>query len=180
MSFAVAAMPRRIAVRAGRVPRRVRTSIAAALTVAVAGSGVAAGLLATQASDNASTQADRTAATAAAKTEIAQLLTYNYKTLNTDLARATADTTGQFSGEFGVMASQMIAPQAQQQQTVTRAVVPVAAAVDSSGNQVTVLVFVDQSTTNAKQPKAQVNGSQLRVTMQKVKNRWLIAQFQAM
>jgi Mce-associated membrane protein len=173
-------LPRRIARRAGRIPAGWRIAIVTVLTLLVAGSGVAAGLLDTQTSNNTSTQQERDAAVAAAKTEIPQILSYNYKTLSADLARASADTTGQFSGQFGVLASQLIGPNATKQQTVTKAAVPVAAAVDSSGNEVTVLVFVDQSTTSKTQPKAQTNSSQLRVTMQKVNGRWLVEQFTAL
>lgn len=185
MSFAEAVMPRRIALfrgitqRAGRVPRRWRIGTAAVLAAAVVGVGVGDGILSAQASGNTATQADRAAATAAAKTEMAQILTYNYKTINADLARAVADTTGEFNGQLSVMAGE-IAPLATQQQTVTKAAVPVAAAVGSSANQVTVLVFADQSTTNKQQPKAQVSDDQLRVTMQKVKGRWLVEQFKAL
>ena len=175
-----ASLPRRIALRAGRVPRGWRVTTAAVLALLVAGSGVAAYLLDTQASDKTSTQQERDAAVAAAKTEIPQVLSYNYKTLNADLARASADTTGQFSGQFGVLASQLIGPNAAKQQTVTKAAVATAAAVDSSGDEVTVLVFLNQSTTSKAQPKAQVSSSQLRVTMQNVKGRWLVEQFQAL
>jgi Mce-associated membrane protein len=173
-------LPRRIARRAGRIPAGWRIATVIVLTLLVAGSGVAAGILDTQRSNNTSTQQERDAAVAAAKTEIPQVLSYNYKTLSADLARASADTTGQFSGQFGVLASQLIGPNATKQQTVTKAAVPVAAAVDSSGNEVTVLVFVDQSTTSKAQPKAQTNASQLRVTMQKVNGRWLVEQFSAL
>jgi Mce-associated membrane protein len=173
-------LPRRIALRAGRVPAAWRITIVVVLTLLVAASGVAAGILDTQTSNDTATQQERDAATAAAKTEVPQILSYNYKTLSADLARASADTTGQFSGQFGVLAGQLIGPNATKQQTVTNAAVPVAAAVDSSGNEVTVLVFVDQSTTSKQQPKAQKNASQLRVTMQKVKGRWLIEQFSAL
>jgi Mce-associated membrane protein len=173
-------LPRRIALRAGRVPAGWRVTTAAVLALLVAGSGVGAYLLDTQASDKTTTQQERDAAVAAAKTEIPQILSYNYKTLNADLARASADTTGQFSGQFGVLASQLIGPNAVKQQTVTQAAVPVAAAVDSNGDEVTVLVFLDQSTTSKAQPKAQVNSGQLRVTMQKVNGRWLVEQFQAL
>lgn len=173
-------LPRRIARRAGRVPGRWRVAIVTVLGLLVAGSGVAAGLLDTQTSNDAATQQNRDAAVAAAKTEVAQILSYNYKTLNADIARASADTTGQFSGQFGVLASQLIGPNAVKQQTVTKAVVPVAAAVDSSGDEVTVLMFVDQSTTSKQQPKAQTNASQLRVTMQRVNGRWLVEQFTAL
>jgi Mce-associated membrane protein len=171
---------RRIALRAGRVPAAWRITIVVVLTLLVAASGVAAGILDTQTSNDTATQQERDAAAAAAKTEVPQILSYNYKTLSADLARASADTTGQFSGQFGVLAGQLIGPNATKQQTVTNATVPVAAAVDSSGNEVTVLVFVDQSTTSKQQPKAQKNASQLRVTMQKVKGRWLIEQFSAL
>lgn len=173
-------LPRRIARRAGRIPAVWRVTTVAVLTVLVAGSGVAAGILDTHAADQTATQRERDAAVAAAVTEIPQILSYNYKTLSADLARASADTTGQFSGQFGVLASQLIGPNAVKQKTVTKAVVPVAAALDSSGDQVTVLVFVDQSTTSKQQPKAQKNGSQLRVTMQKVHGRWLVGQFTAL
>jgi Mce-associated membrane protein len=173
-------LPRRIALRAGRVPPGWRVTTAAVLALLVAGSGVAAYLLDTQTSDKTATQQERDAAVAAAKTEIPQILSYNYKTLNADLARASADTTGQFSGQFGVLASQLIGPNATKQQTVTKAAVATAAAVDSSGDEVTVLVFLDQSTTSKAQPKAQVSSGQLRVTMQKVNGRWLVEQFQAL
>lgn len=175
-----ASLSRRIALRAGRVPRGRRIAIVVVLAVLVAGSGAASGLLAAQAASDQAVQADRAAATAAAKTEIQQILTYSYKTIAADMARARSDSTGQFLGEYNVMAAQTIGPQVKQQQTVTRAVVPVAAAVNSSGDQVTVVVFLDQSTTNKQQPKAQVNGSQLLVTMQKVNGRWLVEQFNPM
>lgn len=171
-------LARRIALRAARVPVPLRITIVVVLALLVAGSGAASGLLSAQASDDAATQANEASATAAAKTEMPQLLTYSYKTIAADLNRANADTTGQFRGEFSVMASQDIAPQAKQQQTVATAVAPVVAPVASSGDQVSVLVFVDQSVTNKVQPKAQIEGSELLVTMQKVNGRWLIAMYE--
>jgi len=171
-------LPRRIALQAGRVPAGWRIATVAVLAVLIAGSGVAAWILDTQTSNNTSTQQERDGAVAA--TKIPQILSYNYKTLSADLAGASADTTGQFSGQFGLLASQLIGPNATKQKTVTKAAVPVAAAVDSSRNEVTVLVFVDQSTTSKAQPKAQPNTSQLRVTMQKVSGRWLVEQFTAL
>jgi Mce-associated membrane protein len=173
-------LPRRIALRAGRISPGTRIAIVVVLAVLVAGVGAGCGLLAAKASSDAAAQADRAAAAAAAKSEIQEILTYSYKTIDADMSRASADTTGQFKGEYAVLANQTIGPQAKQQQTVNKAVVPVTAAVNSSGDQVTVLVFVDESTTNKVRPKAQVSGSQLLVTMQKVNGRWLVAQFSAM
>ncbi|MBO0804175.1 MAG: hypothetical protein J2P25_14015 [Nocardiopsaceae bacterium] len=173
-------LARRIALRAGRIPLGWRIASEVVLVLLVTGSAIASVFLAMRTSGAVTTQRDRAAAVAAAKTEIPQILSYNYKTLKADLARASADTTGQFSGQFGMLASQMIGPNATKEQTVTKARVPVAAVEHSSGNQVTVLVFVDQSTTSKSQPKPVPNAGQIRVTMQKVKGRWLVAQFTAL
>lgn len=170
---------RRIALEAGRVSPVARLVIVAVLVVLVIGSGVLAGFKAKQASDAKAAAADRQAAAAAAKTEIPQILTYSYKTLSKDLARGQADTTGQFKGEFSLEAKQIIEPQVPKQQVSTRAQAPVTAPVASSGDQVTVLVFVDQSTTSKSQPKARVAASELRVTMQKVHGKWLVANYSA-
>lgn len=173
-------LPQRIARRAGRVPSGWRIATVAVLTLLVAGSGAAAGIWDTQAANATATQQERDAAAAAAKAEIPQILSYDYRTLSADLARARADTAGEFSAQFDQLASQLIEPNAPKQQTVTKAVVPAAAAMDSSGDQVTVLVFVQQSTTNKQQPKPQVSAGQLRLTMQKVNGRWLVSQFVAL
>lgn len=173
-------LARRIALSAGRIPLPVRITIVVVLALLVAGSGAVSGLLSAQASSDAAAQANAAAATAAAKKEMPQLLTWNYKTIAADLKRASADTTGQFAGEFSVMASQDIGPEAVQQKTVATAVAPVVAPVASSGDQVSVLVFADQSVTNKVQPKPQIEGSELLVTMQKVNGRWLIAMYEPM
>lgn len=164
---------------AGRVPGAVRVILALVLALLVAGAGLLAYFEAAKVSTAQATQQEENAAMAAAKTEIAQVLSYDYRNLNADLAQATADTTGTFAGQFSVLEGQYIQPVATQQHTVTKAIVPEAAAVSSSGNQVTVLVFIDQSTTNKSQSKAAKNASQVRLTMENVNGRWLIEQFQA-
>lgn len=170
---------RRIALGAGRVSPVARLVIVAVLVVLIIASGVLAGFKANQASDAQATQSDRQAAAAAAKTEIPQILTYSYKSLSKDLAKGAADTTGQFKGEFNLETQQIIEPQVPKEQLSTQAQARVAVPIDSTGNQVTVLVFLDQSTTSKAQPKAQVQQPQLRVTMQKVNGKWLVENYSA-
>jgi Mce-associated membrane protein len=178
--MSVATIPGRLSAGAGRIPRAVRIIVAIVLVLLVAGVGVLAYYESATVSDNQAAQQRETAAVAAAKTEIAQVLSYDYRHLNQDLTKASADTTGTFAGQFSVLESQYITPAATQERTVTTATVPEAAATGTSGNEVTVLVFVDQSTTNKSQSKAQRNGSQIRLTMQEVNGRWLIEQFAAL
>jgi Mce-associated membrane protein len=173
-------LPGRASRRAGRMRPRWRATSMAVLVMLVAGSAAAAASLAGRQRDDAAAQRAQTAAMAAATTEIGQILSYDYRDLNADLARAASDTTGEFNGQFGVLSGQLIGPAAAQEHVVTKATVPDASVISSTGGEVVVLLFVDQSTTNKTQKKAQQNVSQVRVTMENVGGRWLVEQFQAL
>ena len=176
----VRGLPRRAAGWAGGLPPGRRIAAAAVLGVLAAGAAAAAVRLGAQAHDDAAVATARSTALAAARTEIRQILSYNYRTIGADLARARSDTTGEFRGEFGVLAGQLIGPAAAQQHTITWATVPGASVVSATADRVVVLLFIDQNTANKAQPQAQQVASQVRVTMQRVNGRWLVAQFQAL
>jgi Mce-associated membrane protein len=177
---AVMTLPRRAATRAGRLPLRWRiTSVAVlgALNVAVAGAAVR---LAAQGRQASGVESARAAALAAARVEIPRILSYDYRRISADLARAASNTTGQFRGQFGILASQLIGPAAAQEHTVTRATVPGAAVVSATAGRVVVLLFIDQITTSKAQPQPQQVASQIQVTMERAGGRWLVAQFRAL
>jgi Mce-associated membrane protein len=176
----VGELPRRASRRAGGLALRWRVTSMAVLGVLVAGTAVTSGFLVVKVRHDQATQSAENAAMAAAATDIGQILSYDYRHISTDLARANSDTTGEFSGQFGVLAGQLIGPAAAQQHTVTKATVPIASVISSSGNEVVVLAFVDQSTTNKSQAKPQQNVSQVQVTMEDVGGRWLVERFQAL
>lgn len=176
----VLALPGRISRGAGRIPLLWRVVSLVVLVLLVAGSGAWDASLASQESQTRNTQSAENAAAAAATTDIEQILSYDYRDLSADLSRAIGDTTGEFNGQFTVLASQLITPTATQQHTITTATVPDVSVISATGNQVVVLVFVDQSTTDKTQTKAQKNVSQLKVTMENVGGRWLVEQFQAL
>jgi Mce-associated membrane protein len=176
----VRALPGRVSSSAGRVRLRWRIVSLTVLVLLVAGVAVWDASLVSQQSRARNTQNAENAAMAAAKTDIEQILSYDYRNLSADLAKASSDTTGEFNGQFAVLASELISPAAAQQHTITKATVPDVSVISSTGNQVVVLVFVDQSTTDKAQQKAQQNVSQVKVTMQDVGGRWLVEQFQAL
>ena len=180
LAESVRGLPRRAVARAGELPRGRRITAAAVLGVLVAGVAATAVRLAVQAHDDAAVAAARTIALAAARTDIRQILSYDYRSISADLARARSDTTGEFRGEFAVLASQLIGPAAAQQHTITWATVPAASVVSATADRVVVLLFIDQNTANKAQPQPQQVASQVRVTMQRAGGRWLVAQFQAM
>jgi Mce-associated membrane protein len=170
----------RVSRGAGRVPLGWRIVSLVVLVLVVAGVGVWDGSLASKQGRVQDTQNAENAAMAAAKTDIEQILSYNYHSLSADLDQASKDTTGEFNSQFAVLASELISPAATQQDTITKATVPDVSVISSTGNQVVVLVFVDQSTTDKTQKKAQANVSQIKATMEDVGGRWLVAQFQAL
>lgn len=176
----VRTLPRRFVTRAGQLPLRWRITSMAVLGAGGVAVAVAAVLLAVEARHDDAVQRARSAALAAATTEIRQILSYDYRSIGSDLARANSDTTGQFRGQFEVLASQLISPAATQQHTVTKATVPNASVVSATADQVVVLLFIDQSTTSKTLNQPQQVASQVRVTMEHVGGRWLVAQFQAL
>jgi Mce-associated membrane protein len=176
----VRGLPARAAQGAGRIRPRWRIVSLAVLVLLVAGAGFWDASLASQQSQTQQTQNAENAAMAAATTDVGQILSYDYQHLTADLAQASRDTTGEFNSQFAVLATELISPAATQQHTITKATVPDVSVVSATGNQVVVLAFVDQSTTDKSQPKAQKNVSQVKVTMQNVGGRWLVEQFQAL
>jgi Mce-associated membrane protein len=176
----VAALPRNAAAGAGRLSPRWRIASLAVLGVLAVGAVVSAVLLAVAAHHDDVASRASTAARQAATTEIQQILSYDYRSLGPDLARAKSDTTGQFTQQFEALAGQIIVPAATQQQTVTRVTVPNASVVSATANRVVVLLFIDQNTTNKARPQPQRVASQVRVTMQQARGHWLVAQFQAL
>lgn len=152
----------------------------AVLGALVAGATVSAVLLGMAAHHDDVVSRTSAAARAAAAAEMPQILSYDYRSINSDLARASGYTTGEFRQQFSTLSSQIIAPAAIQQQTVTKATVPNSSVVSATADQVVVLLFVDQTTTSKAQRQPQPVASQVRVTMKQSGGRWLVAQFQAL
>jgi Mce-associated membrane protein len=173
-------LPGRAARGAGRIRPRWRIVSLAVLVVLVAGAGFWDASLASQQSQAQNTQNAESAAMAAATTDVGQILSYDYQHLSADLAQASRDTTGEFNSQFAVLATELISPAAAQQHTITKATVPDVSVISTTGNQVVILAFVDQTTTDKSQTKPQKNVSQVKVTMQNVGGRWLVEQFQAL
>jgi len=122
---------------------------------------------------NQSEQA-RQQAGAAATAAVPDVLSYNYRTINDDLARARTHLTGDFAGQFDQLTRQIVAPQAIQGQINTHAEIVATSVIEADVDRVVQLLFVNQTTQGANLPQPRVDGSRLVLTMQKVHNQWLI------
>lgn len=141
------------------------------LAVVGLGAAVTFGVLADRAADRAR---DRNEALAAAKSRVPVLLSYDHRTLETDLARAKDQTTGRFRTDYADLLDGPVADAATQKRISTKATLSGAGVVRATELRVTVLVFLTQ-TTVAPGAEPSVSASRVEVRMQQAGNGWKVA-----
>jgi Mce-associated membrane protein len=136
---------------------------------------LAAALLAgVQARLAAATAEARTDALAAAKTRVPILLSYRKATLDEDLDRALAQTTGSFADDYRKILTDVVKPTAARRGISTEASVSAAGVVRGDRDEVVVLIFLTQTTT-ADPGRSSVSGSRVEVTLERSGDDWKIA-----
>ena len=105
-----------------------------------------------------------------------RLLTYDYRSLADDAARAQAAVTGAFADQYRQYADQLLAPNAKEQNFVTKATVRNGAVVSAETDKVVVLVFLDQATTSKALTAPRLDNVGVRVTVSDVDGKWLVSQ----
>ena len=126
----------------------------------------------------AQARADRAAASQA-RTSVEQLLSYSWKTIDAQAARADGLLTGSFKGEFADAMAKDVKPLAVKNQTVVQAKASDAGVLSSSPTTVKVLVFVNQARVGADQKQPVVDQNRVVATMTKVGERWLVSKVDA-
>jgi Mce-associated membrane protein len=125
----------------------------------------------------------RAGAMAAAVTAASDVLSYDYRSLDTDISRAQADATGVFAAQYRKTAA-ALKEQAAQVRAIVQATASRPGVVSASADEVVVLVFVDQASVRqvagAKTPTTRIDQSRVRMTMTKVGDRWLVSQLAAL
>lgn len=126
-----------------------------------------------------SAHASRTAAEESVKVatdSTVAILSYRPDTVDRDLTGAAGRLTGGFRQQYTQLVSDVVAPGAKQQHISAVATVPAAASVSATENHAVVLVFIDQTTTIGNDAPTQTTSS-VRITLERVHDRWLISQF---
>lgn len=154
-------------------PRTRPAAIAAVLALALA-AAVITFLGARSAQAAADARAD---ALAAARTRVPALLSYRVESLASDLAVANEQTTGSFAADYAKILSSVVRPTATRNGISTDAEISTAGVVSGDTDQVVVLVFLTQTTTNKAQRQS-VSGSRVEVTMHRTGDTWKIAGLQ--
>jgi Mce-associated membrane protein len=121
-------------------------------------------------------EAFRTQSVQAAIDSTVAMLSYRPDTVEQNLAAARDRMTGAFRDSYSSLTHDVVIPGAKQRQISAVATVPAAASVSATATHAVVLVFVDQTTIIGNDPPSN-SMSSVRVTLEKLHDRWLISQF---
>jgi Mce-associated membrane protein len=126
------------------------------------------------------TERARTEAVAAAETDAVDLLSYDYRHLDRDFARAGRALTGQFAEDYAHTTETVVRPTAEEVKAVVKADVVSSSVVSAGQNRVVVLLFVNQSTTSTRVEGPKVDLSRVRMTLVRVGDGWKVSAVKAL
>ncbi len=104
------------------------------------------------------------------------LLSYTADSVDRDLGTARERLTGDFKDAYTTLTREVVIPGAKQKHISATAKVTAAAPVSATANQAVVLLFVNQTVTIGDGAPTDTQPV-IRVTLEKVKDRWLISHF---
>ncbi|KRC59757.1 MULTISPECIES: hypothetical protein [unclassified Nocardioides] len=105
---------------------------------------------------------------------VEQLLTYDYRRLDDELATESTWLGGSFADQYQALVNDKIGPAATRAKVVTEARISASGVVSSSSDEVKILFFVNVTTRSSELDQPRTQGSRLVVTGQKVDGDWLI------
>jgi Mce-associated membrane protein len=137
---------------------------------------VAAGLLKWKDSSARNTELARSQSVTAARDSAVALLTFRFDTVDRDVAAARERLTGGFLDTYTQRTQEELIPNAKERHVSATAAVPGAASESATQNHAVVLVFVNQTIKIGDSAPADA-ASSVRVTLDKVGERWLVSGF---
>ena len=138
--------------------------------------GAVAGFLKWQAESPENDRAAAAESVAAARETTTAILSYAPATVDKDLNAARDRLTGSFLDAYTKLVNDVVIPGSRDKKISAVAQVPAAASVSATSNHAVALVFVDQTTTVGKDAPTNTTSS-VRVTLDKVRGRWLVSGF---
>jgi Mce-associated membrane protein len=112
----------------------------------------------------------------AAKDGTVAMLSYKPESVEKDLGAARDRLTGVFKDSYIQLTHDVVIPGAKQRHISATATIPAAASVSATASHAVALVFVNQTVVVGNEPPS-ASASSVRVTMDKIGQRWLISGF---
>lgn len=157
-------------------PRHVvPTWVPAALGVLLVAVVVAVSLLAAAARRADAVDAAQGEAVRAARTAATRLLSYDYRRLDADFAAGRALTAPPFSEQYAQTTAQAVRKVATDTKATVVAEVAAVGVQRAAPGEVTVLLFVNQTTTSNRLQRPQVDQNRVEMTLVRRGDRWLVS-----
>ena len=121
----------------------------------------------------------RTASTAAARSAVQAVLSYDYRHLDSDFAAARKLLSPSFQKDYD-QTTKAVEPTAKQYHAVVTADVSAAGVRNVTPDSAVVLLFVNQTSTNTKHSAPRIDQSRVRVTMVHRNGTWLLDKLEAL
>lgn len=138
--------------------------------------GAVAGFLKFQSESPRADQVDAAESVAAARDTTVAILSYNAGTVDKELNAARERLTGSFLDAYTKLVNDVVIPGSRDKKISAVAQVPAAATVSATSDHAVALVFVNQTTTIGNGAPTNSTSS-VRVTLDKVRGRWLVSGF---
>lgn len=117
----------------------------------------------------------RSDAVRSAKTLVPTVLSYDYRRLDADVAKAKASITGRFATEYAGVVDGDLRQVATKDEVVSKATVTGSSLVTATENRAVVLLFVTQSTTRAGAKMPTISTSRVEASLALHDGDWLVA-----
>lgn len=114
---------------------------------------------------------------AAARDAATAMLAYAPETAEKDLMAARDRLTGSFLDSYTELVKNIVIPGAKEKKVSSVVEVPAAGSVTATSDHAVVLLFIDQATTVGKEKPTNTTSS-VRVTLDRVGQRWLVSNFE--
>jgi len=111
---------------------------------------------------------------ASATSEVESALSYDYRHLSQDFANAEQGLTPSYRAAYGRFTGQDVVANAQKYHAVTTAAVEGVGVISNTTRTATLLVFINQTSTNSLLKSPRLDRSSARITMQKLNGKWLL------
>jgi len=119
------------------------------------------------------------AAVPVARSYAKEILSYDYRHIDADIARAKKDATGSFRADYGDT-SKLVRPLSLQYHVIVVATVKAASVVSAGPDKVVLLLFVDQKTTSTRIAGPKIDQSRVRMILVRSGGKWLVAKVDAL
>jgi Mce-associated membrane protein len=166
-------------VTARRTPALLLVAVVAAVAVLLSALAATAAM---RRSDNLAGNLENTQEVAdviaAASNQVSTVLSYDYRHLDEDFARATALLTPRFKEQYLSTTAKGVQPLAEKYKAISSAQATAAGLVEGTPDRAVVLVFVAQTVTNTQLTAPRLDRSRIRTTLVRSGDGWLIDSLQ--